>query len=479
MSGMSPKSSDPERVVDFFSELIRLVLVIPDERKVLMMKYDDGSWDIPHYYFARMDAQNIETSVLRFQEDVSIDASAVRFFVAAELLGNHFANYPKHYSEPNRAGFSKMLLLEDKEDSQLRLTKDMAWQDCSFVQALNTSDNDSLIGVTVRVVEFLEKEILVLRSIWQPRHQLGWHKMACEWLQRVAEDDNAHVFGPVVQCRMNCMSTILRVSSDKGAYFLKSPVFGTNELQITQAISRVLPSMTLTVVGMSDELASFASREFIPLENRSEEQALQLLINCLGSLHKASLEQKERLVREGCVVLDSSALLTELRRWRDDPRGNLCALMSDFESIIPLVEARLRDLDEYDIPLTLTHGDVSISNAGLKKESETGEQTICFDWYFASISHPFFDFYLINEDISDAVRDQYLQIWIDYEPMDRLREAYDIAYPLGWLLKLRGITLAMQHRTPEENGSLDIFFDTAWAIMRNRLTARHEKNMQV
>lgn len=102
-----------------------------------------------------------------------------------------------------------------------------------------------------------------------------------------------------------------------------------------------------------------------------------------------------------------------------------------------------------------------------------------YDWHFAALSHPFYDFHLIHEDISAAERDRYLQTWIDYEPIDRLREAYDIAHPLGWLLKLRGIALAFRHRTPALNCELDMFFDTAWRIMQSRLKSGNRGQMDV
>lgn len=60
---------------------------------------------------------------------------------------------------------------------------------------------------------------------------------------------------------------------------------------------------------------------------------------------------------------------------------------------------------------------------------------ILFDWQFGHIGHPFSDFHRVHEDVSDDLRDEYLQMWSSYKDLDRAREAYDIARKLACMAK--------------------------------------------
>lgn len=75
------------------------------------------------------------------------------------------------------------------------------------------------------------------------------------------------------------------------------------------------------------------------------------------------------------------------------------------------------------------------------------ERIIFIDWSDASLSHPFFslNFFYDTEaeemktHFSDTraacirLRDVYLEPWTIFEPMDRLREAFELAYKLSSL----------------------------------------------
>ena len=87
--------------------------------------------------------------------------------------------------------------------------------------------------------------------------------------------------------------------------------------------------------------------------------------------------------------------------------------------------------------MALVHGDLHTGNVAVRD----GHHTI-FDWTDACVAHPFFDLVTILgsarrfPDIPDArmrMRDAYLSQWTAYAPMDRLREAADLAETLGAL----------------------------------------------
>jgi aminoglycoside phosphotransferase (APT) family kinase protein len=86
----------------------------------------------------------------------------------------------------------------------------------------------------------------------------------------------------------------------------------------------------------------------------------------------------------------------------------------------------INDLNTYNLPETLVHGDFHGGNVA----GEDGKM-VFFDWSDASIAHPFFDMIDIlqekDEEVQFRLRDHYLSQWIDYEPMERLQEAWQIA----------------------------------------------------
>ncbi len=91
-------------------------------------------------------------------------------------------------------------------------------------------------------------------------------------------------------------------------------------------------------------------------------------------------------------------------------------------------------LSDYAVPATLVHGDLHLENVAI---SDGG--LMFFDWTEACVAHPFMDMFLIFNERDDAIRirlrDAYLAVWTDFEPMKRLLELWAIC----------GVVHAMHH----------------------------------
>jgi aminoglycoside phosphotransferase (APT) family kinase protein len=118
----------------------------------------------------------------------------------------------------------------------------------------------------------------------------------------------------------------------------------------------------------------------------------------------------------------------------------------------PTLKALCEKLAAYNIPPTLVHGDFHAGNVTTRDG-----QILIFDWTDACVAHPFFDpLVFIEYDARDfdadqraGMRDAYLKHWTDYEPLDRLHEAYELAEILGGLhqaVSYRHIVNAMEPR---------------------------------
>ncbi len=90
---------------------------------------------------------------------------------------------------------------------------------------------------------------------------------------------------------------------------------------------------------------------------------------------------------------------------------NLWGRIKTMARSFPLLKAQLESLKKYNIPLALTHGDFSRRNVGFCADKKGKEKIILFDWQYAAVSHPFFDFCEFREKVDEKIVDEYLSQW--------------------------------------------------------------------
>ena len=162
-----------------------------------------------------------------------------------------------------------------------------------------------MLEITVKV---LTKNKSLMQQLWEPRHQRGWYGKASKWLTEQVEQDGGRVEGNVSQCAMTFASTILQVESTKGRYFLKAPAAGSDEIKVTHTVQKLMPERTLDVVGISEELGSFVSRELRLLLNRQESEAILrgAGLKMLVDFQLESIKYVSMLKKVECPVIPSS-----------------------------------------------------------------------------------------------------------------------------------------------------------------------------
>lgn len=94
------------------------------------------------------------------------------------------------------------------------------------------------------------------------------------------------------------------------------------------------------------------------------------------------------------------------------------------------LEAVLAELDAYNLPNVLVHGDFSDTNI-LTFPSQ--KSPVFIDWETVCIGHPFIDFLRITEAEWDAIEDEhaktkYLNRWNEYESKDNIKRALRLAF---------------------------------------------------
>ncbi|NLX11757.1 MAG: phosphotransferase [Chloroflexi bacterium] len=121
------------------------------------------------------------------------------------------------------------------------------------------------------------------------------------------------------------------------------------------------------------------------------------------------------------LLADAGALLL------DHPDGVSEADLARLQAYTPAVRELCARIASYNIPSTLEHDDFHVGNVGLRDG-----QYCFFDWGEAFIAHPFYSLMLAlryakfvfhtADAALDHLREVYLGCWLDYEPIERLRE---------------------------------------------------------
>ena len=151
--------------------------------------------------------------------------------------------------------------------------------------------------------------------------------------------------------------------------------------------------------------------------------------------------------------------------------------IEDAQKSAEQVKERLKKLEEYEIPLVLAHGDFARRNVGFKVDESGEESMVLFDWQFAAISHPSFDFHQFGEKVQEAELDEYLSKWTKKMTLDRVKEAYELANVLGWLLKISVIMKCLDASDPQEGSEMREAMVTCWEIMISYISYQEEREL--
>lgn len=168
------------------------------------------------------------------------------------------------------------------------------------------------------------------------------------------------------------------------------------------------------------------------------EEACRELVSSYARLQRSLAGEVERLTRMGCLDRrlkrlgeHFTALLADDAVWASLKPREAQALRAREAELMGLLER----LDAYGIPPSLLHGDLHLGNVAV------GESHRVFDWTDACIAHPFLDLATLLEDLShtydpqttERLRTDYLEVWQDYGPLERLYEASRVAEVVGCL----------------------------------------------
>lgn len=410
------------------------VVVHPNEPRVLLVATDRG-WALPAH---QVDEAPDIHSLMR--EQYGIDAT---------LLGT----VGGHYLDAEREEASAIFALEI-HGLPKSLPDGTQWVDEADLARLELAMPDQRPLIEQR-----------LREAWgsaePPRQRVpwartGWCDIAAEWMRgELARLDYTGV-GPVEQVRIHPWSAVLRATTSAGDVYFKAPALPAfaHEVPLTATLATLQPAQTPRV------LAADAARGWLLMAGAGESLRPALLADgdaapyavglaAFARFQMATVPYVERLVALGCPDRRLERLPRLFARAVADREtlavgragGPSEVDYTSLQAMTPEVERICAQLASYSLPTaTLHHDEITPGHV-----IPSGDGFIFFDWGDSAITHPLCSLMMalrwtrlvLGYDAAALarLRDAYLGAWTEYEPLERLREAYIAAARLALLCR--------------------------------------------
>jgi aminoglycoside phosphotransferase len=279
-----------------------------------------------------------------------------------------------------------------------------------------------------------------LRAEWM---RPGWFSKVGDWMADLADRMAMNNIGKPEQMRVWARSAAIRLVTGDGTLYLKAvPSAFSYEPVITRVLSIRYPNQTPDVRAVHVDNGWMLMRDFggKSLSQIDDIDVWKKAVRQFAKMQMDMVGNTQSLVALGVPDRNVDYLSSQIDRLMVDLPDTLSHIEKvDLRRIASTLKAMAMELVEFNVPLSITHGDFWSGNTIIRDDGGC----LFFDWSDASISHPFFDMpFFLNEieaelphvaDAREQILTAYLENWTRYEPMANLRHAYDLAKVLGYL----------------------------------------------
>lgn len=285
--------------------------------------------------------------------------------------------------------------------------------------------------------------------VWRRR---AWRARALGWAERRLAERDIAVTGKPEQFHVRSWSTVIRLPTDRGAYFFKAVWRPLRfEAGLTEAIARWAPN----AVGVP--LAVDAPRGWLLLEDGGQRLReiltkdrdighWQRILPHYAELQIAVASHVVQALKLGTPDRRAKALATRYAGLLQRPsllrvglkEGVTNAQAWTLRDLVPQVRAWTEDVNL--VPDTVQHDDLHDGQVFIRD----GRYRI-LDWGDACVSHPFLSMSVVERSVVytlklkpgsgelTRLRDIYLEPFTAFASGPRLRAVYPIAIRLGWI----------------------------------------------
>jgi hypothetical protein len=398
--------------------------ILPDRpaKRVLMLVGAAGDWTLPHIH---LPDERI------WAPSVGVTCAGMRNLLAADVIV--LRNVHASYSDDRSHG--ELIYLLENQGEGWTPPAGAKWIDHDALENLLLAHPEHRAVIAGELREAETSYIPELRPPWA---QPGWFKAASAWMETQLEGHNYVLTAPIEQTKSWGISCLLRAQTDQGDVYFKVstslPLFG-NEPALLKALSERYPDFVPAPLAIEPAQRWMLMRDFgTELRSMPSLTHYETAMQRFGQLQVQTVSQVEDLLAIGCLDRRLDILSTQIDPLlSNDEALALLAVdeIAQLRALAPRLKAMCSELAGYRVPDSLSHGDLHSGNI-------TGETLLIFDWTDACIAHPFLDLSVVVGDLEESalggherVLDAYLNQWVAYEPLDRLRAMWRLAEPLG------------------------------------------------
>jgi len=289
-------------------------------------------------------------------------------------------------------------------------------------------------------------------------HDTDWQKQAHDWIRAEAKRNSIQITGEIEQPHILHWSTVMRVPSNQGMIFFKATAGETiYEIALTKKLAGWYPDDMPALISVDTVRGWMLMRDGgeqlrASIRPTKDIKPWEPVIKRYAELQIGLAEHIDEILALGIPDHRPSALpafykqlLTdEASLMIDQEKGLTSAEFQQLQSMSPRFEQICADLDEFEIPSSINHGDFHDGNILVKDNRIT-----FFDWGDASVTHPFvslrtffvsiensleLDENAFTPDMS-ALLDRYLEPFEKFASKDDLLRAYALSKPVASIAK--------------------------------------------
>jgi hypothetical protein len=201
-----------------------------------------------------------------------------------------------------------------------------------------------------------------------------------------------------------------------------------------RGLSRFYPDHIPTPLSIDEQRRWMLLADFSPVIGwDAPVEVREEMLRVYGELQRDAASRLDDLLVMGCLDRRLDRLAVQVDPLLEDTVTLASQLdaaeIKRLRALAPRLKALCAELASYAVPPTLVHGDLHLDNVARPAGSY-----LFFDWTDGCVAHPFFDtisiFEVEDPHVQVRLRDSYLGVWADYEPIERLLEAWALAKPL-------------------------------------------------
>ncbi|MGK7935387.1 MAG: phosphotransferase family protein [Xenococcaceae cyanobacterium] len=447
-----------------------VLLLHPTEAKVLIRSSNDN-YCLPYAEINKEiwfdDFQAIKNTI---EQELSITVNVL-----------HYATYQVDKGKHEIRGIYVVEQHNSTEEIQVGTWCDHAvpalWADLQTLESLSFTYPKQKSTIEAYLIELESGNNPKLRPPWA---QPGWFSQVSTWIREELEKLGYKQIAPIEYVRNWSISCVLKIQTTAGNIYFKQastflPLF-CDEPIVTRELASLFPQHIPTVISIDRQRHWMLLDDFgKPIGDNVSLKVQQDIYRLFAQIQIQSVEHRAHLLAVGCLNRGLDILHSQIDPLINDEnsRSELSTAEIDrLYTLAPDLKNLCSQLASYKIPETLVHGDLHLNNIASYKNSY-----LFFDWTDSCISHPFFDLFelflegnqksflgrlqgLWKQKSRQRLRDHYLSQWTQYEPRERLLDAWKIAKPLCFLhhaVTYQNMISNLEARTKQEVNALPYF----------------------